>query len=119
MSQLNLQFEAEPGADSAALSSAVESRLRKMPSVTEVEVIPSKQRLIGGGVGEVVAVLAAGVLIAKGSRELLVEVRALIPQIKGLLADIKGLRGAYVEVEGKRVAIDKVTDDQLVKAIEG
>lgn len=119
MNRLSIQFEADPGADGAALSTAVQDRLRKLPHVEDAQIRPSKQRMLGIGAGEVVAVLSGAVLIAQSSEALIAELRKLIPQIAALVHDIKGLRGAFVEVEGKRVPVEKLSEEQLAKAVQG
>src|SRR6266699_3222337 len=84
--EVNLYIDFEKDNDLEQTAQLIEERLGQLEMVKEVEAVPEKARFTGL---EVVAAIGVTVLVVRGSRELIEELRKLIPQLKGLMSEIK------------------------------
>ncbi len=108
--EVNLYIDFEKDNDLEQTAQLIEERLGQLEMVKEVEAVPEKARFTGL---EVVAAIGVTVLVVRGSRELIEELRKLIPQLKGLMSEIKGLKNAFVEVGDKRIPVSEVNEETL------
>ena len=108
--EVNLYIDVEKDNDLEQTAQLIEERLGQLEMVKEVEAVPEKARFTGL---EVVAAIGVTVLVVRGSRELIEELRKLIPQLKGLMSEIKGLKNAFVEVGDKRIPVSEVNEETL------
>lgn len=108
--EVNLYIDVEKDNDLAQIAQLIEERLGQLETVKEVEARREKARFTGL---EVVGVIGVTVLVVRGSRELIEELRKLIPQLKELISEIKGLKEVFVEVRDKHVPIAEVKEETL------
>ena len=108
--EVNLYIDVEKDNDLEQTAQLIEERLGQLEMVKEVEAVPEQARFTGL---EVVAAIGVTVLVVRGSRELIEELRKLIPQLKGLMSEIKGLKNAFVEVGDKRIPVSEVNEETL------
>ena len=106
--EVNLYIDVEKDNDLEQTAQLIEERLGQLETVKEVEAVPEKARFTGL---EVVAAIGVTVLVVRGSRELIEELRKFIPQLKGLISDVKGLKNAFIEVGNKRIPLTQVDED--------
>lgn len=108
--EVNLYIDVEKDNDLAQIAQLIEERLGQLETVKEVEARREKARFTGL---EVIGVIGVTVLVVRGSRELIEELRKLIPQLKELISEIKGLKEVFVEVRDKHVPIAEVKEETL------
>lgn len=115
MAELMLQFELDQAEDADRLANQLQTRLAALNDVEEAEAEPVESRFIGGGVGEAVAVIAAGVMLVREGRDLVAGVRAFLQEIKGLLQDMNEVREVYLEIRGRKIALGDIRDADLAE----
>ena len=108
--EVNLYIDVEKDNDLAQIAQLIEERLGQLETVKEVEARREKARFTGL---EVIGVIGVTVLVVRGSRELIEDLRKLIPQLKELISEIKGLKEVFVEVRDKHVPIAEVKEETL------
>ena len=109
--EVNLYIDVEKDNDLEQTAQLIKERLGQLEMVKEVEAVPEEARFFTGL--EVVGAIGVTVLVVRGSRELIEELRKLIPQLKGLMSEIKGLKNAFVEVGDKRIPVSEVNEETL------
>lgn len=107
---LFFRFEFDQDADGDALAREVEDRLARLESVAQAEADVDRIRLTGA---EVVAAIAVGVVVVRGAREFAHEINLLLQEMAQLVGNIRGLRSAYVEVDGKSVALREIDEEDV------
>ncbi|GAC1354789.1 MAG: hypothetical protein NVS4B11_26160 [Ktedonobacteraceae bacterium] len=108
--EVNLYINVEKDNDLVQTAQLIEERFGQLEMVKEVEAVGEKARFTGL---EIVGVIGVTVLVVRGSRELIEELRKLIPQLKELISEIKGLKEVFVEVKDKHVPIAEVKEETL------
>jgi len=108
--EVNLYIEVEKDNDLKQTAQLIEEHLGRLEMVKEVGAVPEKARFTGL---EIVGVIGVTVLVVRGSRELIEELRKLIPQLKELIGEIKGLKETFMEIGDKRVPITEVKEETL------
>lgn len=115
--ELNFHFEVVEGTDLALTAQLIQERLSKLERVKEVEAIPEEPRLTGL---EVVAAIAVTVLIIRGSREAVKELRNLLQEIQHLMECIKEVKATFLEIGEKRAQItNSVPSDEELHFLTG
>jgi hypothetical protein len=114
-STLYFRFEFEDGADGEALARELQNRLARLDTVAEASAREERMRITGA---EVVAAIAVGVLVVRGSRQLVQEINLLLTEVAGMVRNIKGLTSGSVEVDGRAVALAEV-DEKDVATLAG
>lgn len=104
------QFELEEGADAGGIAESMHNDLCSLESVNQVEFQRDESRI---GVGEMVEILAAGVILVRGTTELVVSVRTLVEEVERLILKFPDIRAAFLEVCGRRVALQDLTEADL------
>ena len=115
MTELMLQFELTDPDAAPTLANQLQTRLTALDDVEEAEAEPVESRFIGGGVGEAVAVIAAGVMLVKEGRDLVASVRAFLQEIKGLMQDMNEVKEVYLEIRGKKIALSDIKESDLAE----
>ncbi len=108
--EVNLYIEVEKDNDLKQTAQLIEEHLGRLEMVKAVGAVPEKARFTGL---EIVGVIGVTVLVVRGSRELIEELRKLIPQLKELIGEIKGLKETFMEIGDKRVPITEVKEETL------
>jgi hypothetical protein len=108
--EVDFVFDVDDEADRNQLAGLIEQRLVALDGVTEVEAKATEERITGV---EIVAAIGVTVLIIKGSRMAVHEMRLLLQEVKLLIHDIKGLKSASIEIEGKQIPTDEVDDKAI------
>jgi hypothetical protein len=115
---LTLNFELEPGADPKLLSQQIASWLERQQTVAESEVEAEPARFIGGGVGEIVLIIAAGVQVIKAAGNGIEELTRLLRAVKGFVAAVRGIKAVRVVGDNAAQDISKLPDGQLSTVAE-
>jgi hypothetical protein len=114
MIELNLRFEFSEDTDAKQIAQLLQTRLKDLPEVENAEAVAEQPRFTGL---EVAAVVGVTVLVLRGGREIVAELRKLLREITGLAEDVikdtKKLKKVLVETEDGEVSIDEVKDKQL------
>ena len=104
------EFEVEEGADRQTLARQIQERFQSSGLVQEAEATPQEVQLTGV---EIVAGIALGVAIVKGSREFTEELTKLIAAAQELVIEIKELRTGLVEVGDEKVPLGQMDDAKV------
>jgi hypothetical protein len=113
--EIFLTFEIDEDVDGEALAKEVQEHLMTMQSVTKAEADVETFRLTGI---EVAGAIGVGILVVRGTRELIEELNLLIPQLARMVHEMKGLRAAFVEVDGEKVPIDELDEGKIGKIVQ-
>jgi len=112
--ELIFHFEVAEGIDLDRTAQLIRERLAALQTVKveEVGVRPEVSRLTGA---EVVAGIAAAVIIVRSSKELISEIRAMVEEVRKLLNDLKEVKKIAVEAGEELVDIAQLSDRQIGK----
>ncbi|MDX1418122.1 MAG: hypothetical protein R3293_28230 [Candidatus Promineifilaceae bacterium] len=115
MTELNflLAYDEDTGLDKTAAT--IQSRLAGMEEVDEVEAKAQQMKVTGV---EIAAAIGVTVLIVRGSRELVEEVRKLIVEIRKLKEEVGGPKEVYIDIGTRRVAVEKLSDQDIMEMIQ-
>ena len=104
-----IDFTIDAAADPEAVRQAIESRLAAIAGV-RVQTRREESRFTGAEMAEIGSIIAAGVIITKASRELIVE---LLKTVKEVVTEVRAVRAAVFDTGDERVALEDVTADKL------
>lgn len=110
MTELNLRFEFSQDGDLDQVARTLEQRIAQLQMVDEVESVPEKMKLTGV---EIASAIGVTVLVVKGSREVIGELRKLVAEIKGLIGELRNLKDVSIDVGDERVGLDALNDGHL------
>jgi hypothetical protein len=113
---LNLSLEVEPGTDPEEVAREVQEHLAGLGGVAEADAAVDNMRITGA---EVIALIAVAVVVVRGVRELAQELNTLMPEIARVLRNVKGLKSGYVEIDGKRVPIAEIGEQEIDRLANG
>ena len=105
-----LQFELEEHADTGTVANTLREQLSAIESVSEADTKPVETRL---GVVETVSLITAGVVLLREAKTGVEAVTELLDAIKKLIEKVGEVKQAYIEVRGRKVPIDEVTEEDL------
>ncbi len=114
MTEINLLFEFGPDEALDQVAHALQDRLSQMEMVKEVEATPEtpeKMRMTGL---EIAAAIGVTVVVVRGGRELVEEVRKFVTEIKNLMVELHGLKNVYTDFGTQRIPIDKLDPEDLL-----
>lgn len=113
--QISLQFEFSGESEAQAAEKLIQKQLSSLSQVKEVATKRGKPRITGV---EIVAGVAAALVVVKTSREVLKEVKKLLIEVKGLIKDLKGVKAVVTEVGGNTIDLLQTTPEQIDKLEE-
>lgn len=116
MAVLNLMFEFadESRLDETALT--IQERLSGIDVVNEVEAIPEESSRSTGL--EIAAAIGVTVLIVRGGRELVEEIRKLVTEVKKLMVEFQDLKYVYINLGNQRISLDELSEEQYQQLAE-
>jgi hypothetical protein len=106
MTEVTLQFDAQPGADVDALAQKLQDSLSVLPSVDSVQAEVMESRDLNVAVSTIMAFLVM-------APKVIDEATAIVNSIKNLVQASNGLRSAIVEIRGRRIPVDKLQPSDL------
>ena len=112
MTLLNFRFEFDKAVELEQTSRTIQAHIDQLHLVEETQVFTEKIRITGA---EIAAAIGVAVLVARGSRELIQEVRKIITEMKGLTKDLQGLKNIYIDVAGEKVPVDGLSEEHIQK----
>jgi hypothetical protein len=116
MTEINMFFEYAHNDNLDQAAHLLQDRLSQMEMVKEVEAAPEKMRATGL---EITAAIGVTVLVVRGGRELLEEIRKLVDAIKGLMVDLHDLKNVYVDLGAHRIPIDRLDQEHFRQLAKG
>ncbi|WP_328473595.1 hypothetical protein OHA21_12920 [Actinoplanes sp. NBC_00393] len=115
-STIVLSLEVEPGPDVEEVARQVQEEIAGLGGVAEADAAPDNMRIAGA---EVIAIIAVAVVVVRGVREAAQEINALMPEIARIIRNFKGIRTGYVEIDGKRVPLAEVGEQEIDRLANG
>ena len=106
MTIIRMQFKVSKDIELEKTAELIQQNLDQLDIIKKVKATPETSRIVG--VDDVLAGIAVTVLLIKGSRETVEELRKLIQATKGLITDIKDLQSVLFEVGKDTVSIDEL-----------
>lgn len=106
MTIIRMQFKVSKDIEFEKTAELIQQNLDQLDIIKKVKATPETSRIVG--VDDVLAGIAVTVLLIKGSRETVEELRKLIQATKGLITDIKDLQSVLFEVGKDTVSIDEL-----------
>ena len=116
MTPLELEFELEDEVDALEAAALIQERLSALDVVEAAEAQVPETRFTGI---ELIAGVAAAVLLVRTSRELVEESTVLLTALKGLVGQIPGLKNIRIKLGGKTVPIAEAQPAAVAAAVAG
>lgn len=113
VSEVHLQFEVAGRNQAEQVAATIRERLGGLDESGAPAVRVEEPRV---GLGEAVVVISAVVTIARHGADLINAVRSIVQATTGLVRDLRDLKNAFVEVGGRRIAVDQLVSEEDMKA---
>lgn len=117
MTIIRMQFKVSKDIEFEKTAELIQQNLDQLDIIKKVKATPETSRIVG--VDDVLAGIAVTVLLIKGSRETVEELRKLIQATKGLITDIKELQNVFIEIGKATIPIEELEQlpDKEIKAL--
>lgn len=116
MSEVMFSMELKAGVDADLVAEQLRARLSQLETVADVDAQPNSERTglesVTVFVTSVVGLITLVGTATSGLTTIVANLRKLVTEIKGLMSDL-GITKAEIEVAGKKVAVDDLTDADL------
>ena len=116
MTPLELEFDLEDEADALEAATLIQERLSALDVVEAAKAQVPETRFTGI---ELVAGVAAAVLLVRTSRELVEESTVMLSALKGLLGQIPGLKNVRIKLGGESVPLAEAQPAAVAAAVTG
>jgi hypothetical protein len=106
MAEVNIQFEAQPGADVDALAQNLKDSLASLPAVDSVQAEVMESRSLAVDATTIMACIAM-------APKVIDDATRIVNSLKSLVQASDGLRSAIVEIRGRKIPVDKLQPSDL------